>query len=192
MSPEPRSPPSLPTSEHSQVCALLRCPAATSGTASAPDPSHFHFFFRVRFHQPSSLNPLIQPHLTFPSLAPTFFQLLTQTFLILSATPVTSFSPLPAKEPLSCTPNFALVSLRSGRTILLASPVPAGSTGYARLCPHTLGPSPAAGPAGCLGTSSSPGPRPGWSPPSPRFTGCSFPPPLACTRPSACTSWCAH
>lgn len=44
LSSDPRSPPSLPISKHSQVCAPLRCLPAKSGTVAAPDPSHFHGF----------------------------------------------------------------------------------------------------------------------------------------------------
>lgn len=111
LSPDPRSPPSLPSSKHSQVCPLLRCLPAPSGTVPAPDPSHFHGrpWFSIHFHRLSSLSPLIYPQLTFPSLTMTFFlvprsfQSLTQTSLLspwsfrfLVPTPVTSFPPLPA------------------------------------------------------------------------------------------------
>lgn len=173
----------------------------SSGPGPQPRPRLFPSS-SLHVHQPSSPNPLIWPHPTFPSLTPTFFHV-ARSFQL---PPQTSFlpepcgsryqRPLPAPHhfrplPLSSKPDSALVSLPTVKTALLAPPAPAGS---AECSPRSLHPSPpqAAGPAGYSGASSSPGPRPGWSPPSPRFTGCSCPPPLACLRPSACISRCAQ
>lgn len=207
LSPETRSPPRVPISEHSQVCALLRCLPAKSSTVPLPEPSHFHGFFLVLL--PTSTDRLFlvflsshtSPflHLHRPFLSPDPFSYLHKLPFFLSD----PFRPLyqrllPASHhfwPLPKTlfyPNLTLPSFLTVRTTLLVPPALAGSVERSSLC--TRGPrrSPAAGPAGCSSVSSSPGPRPGWSPLSPRFTGCSFPPPSACLQPPACTFRCAH
>lgn len=92
LSPETRSPPRVPISKHSQVCALLRCLPAKSSTVPLPDPSHFHFFLvlSTSTHRlflvflSSHTSPFLYLHR--PSLPPDPFSCLHKLpfFLILS------------------------------------------------------------------------------------------------------------
>lgn len=82
--PDPRSPPGLPIS---QVCALLRCLLAKSGTVPAPAPSHLHGFSVGALSTCTDLL-LLSSDLATPHLSLTSTDLLSR-HLLLSATLVT-------------------------------------------------------------------------------------------------------
>lgn len=82
--PDPRPPPGLPISKHSEVCTLRRCLLAKSGTVPAPDPSHFHGFSLGPLATSTDLL-LLPSDLATPHLSLTYTDLLSR-HLILSAT----------------------------------------------------------------------------------------------------------
>lgn len=143
-------PPTLPISEHPQARAPLRCLPATSGTLRAQGPGHLHRF-------PSILSPLPQPfcspatHFTLVSLPPTFLRdpsALSATYTQTSFPPTPSDSSVFPDQCLRLAPRFRTLPpslFRAGWGC------PLGAHRWNRN-PVLV---PAAGPAGCSGTSQS-------------------------------------